>query len=208
MQAQLGQHLLNKARGQGDGDSTTNGEYWLTSIIKRNIAGRQAIVFDVGANRGEWTENVAAGMSDKLTIVLFEPVPETFRLLESNLVKMASPVITKAINAALSDTPGTTSMFTDVNNPTAGSNSIAARKAQIYGLFQQKIDGVALVRGDDFCEDNGIDHIDFMKIDTEGHEHLALKGFSRMLAQRKIDVIQFEYGGTWIDSKGGSSHSC
>lgn len=201
LQIRLGEHVLNRAKGQGDGDPQTNGEYWLASIIKAHLRTRRSIVFDVGANRGEWTAHFAEGMSDKLTIVLFEPVPKTFEQLEINLAHMTSPVATKAVNAALSDVVGTAAMYIDVRNPTAGSNSRAARKAHVYGLFQREIGGIALVTGEDFCEKNGIGHIDFMKIDTQGHECAVLKGCSKMLAQRKIDFIQFEYGGTWIDSK-------
>lgn len=53
-------------------------------------------------------------------------------------------------------------------------------------------------RGDDYIWDNSIQFIDFLKIDTEGHEYEVLKGFGEELA--RIQTIQFEYGGTWKDS--------
>jgi hypothetical protein len=48
--------------------------------------------------------------------------------------------------------------------------------------------------GDDYCATHGIDHIDFLKLDVEGAELLALRGFRQMLGAGQIDVIQFEYG--------------
>lgn len=49
-----------------------------------------------------------------------------------------------------------------------------------------------------YMEDNGITEVDFIKIDTEGHELHVLKGFGGLIT--KIKLIQFEYGGTFIDS--------
>jgi hypothetical protein len=35
--------------------------------------------------------------------------------------------------------------------------------------------------------------IDFLKIDTEGHELAVLKGAKNLIAQQKIQLIQFEF---------------
>lgn len=201
IQAQLGKYLLSRAKGEGNADPVSNGEYWFSSVIKSKIRDRKAVVFDVGANHGDWTVHFAAGMSDTLTIVLVEPVPETFTQLKRNLANIVSKVRTQPVNVALSDVHGTATMHVDITNPTAGTNSLVLRKASAYGLVQKELDGIALVTGDLLCEKYGIAHIDFIKIDTEGHEYAVLKGFAKMLAQRGIDIIQFEYGGTWIDSK-------
>jgi hypothetical protein len=48
--------------------------------------------------------------------------------------------------------------------------------------------------GDEYCAGRGIAHIDFLKLDVEGLELPALRGFEGMLADGRIDVIQFEYG--------------
>ena len=49
-------------------------------------------------------------------------------------------------------------------------------------------------RGDDFCCENGIEHIDFLKMDVEGAEFKVLAGLDRMLSDQRVDIIQFEYG--------------
>lgn len=48
-----------------------------------------------------------------------------------------------------------------------------------------------------YIEDNKIEHIDFLKIDTEGYELKVIKGFGDKIDN--VDIIQFEYGGTWKD---------
>lgn len=53
-------------------------------------------------------------------------------------------------------------------------------------------------RADEYIKNNTIKEIDFLKIDTEGYEFNVLKGFGDEL--KIINCIQFEYGGTYIDS--------
>ena len=50
----------------------------------------------------------------------------------------------------------------------------------------------------DYIIDNNIDFIDFLKIDTEGYELSVLQGFESFI--KNINIIQFEYGGTFIDN--------
>ena len=45
--------------------------------------------------------------------------------------------------------------------------------------------------GDDYCKRNNIKEIDILKIDVEA-EHLVLRGFSEMLENGLIKLIQFE----------------
>jgi len=50
----------------------------------------------------------------------------------------------------------------------------------------------------DYITEKGIDHIDFLKIDTEGYELDVLEGFEDCL--ENVKIIQFEYGGTFLDN--------
>ena len=51
-----------------------------------------------------------------------------------------------------------------------------------------------VVRGDDFLEQLGVSHVDLLKIDVEGMEDKVLRGFERLLRERAVDLVQFEYG--------------
>lgn len=53
-------------------------------------------------------------------------------------------------------------------------------------------------KGKDYVTENNISFVDFLKIDTEGYEFNVLKGFDDFL--ENIKIIQFEYGGTFIDN--------
>src|SRR5205085_11763068 len=47
---------------------------------------------------------------------------------------------------------------------------------------------------DEFCGQENIDKIDLLKIDAEGHELEVLKGARRMIEQKKVNWIHFEFG--------------
>jgi FkbM family methyltransferase len=49
-----------------------------------------------------------------------------------------------------------------------------------------------------YIKNNDIELIDFLKIDVEGYELYVIQGFEDYLSQ--IKIIQFEYGGTYIDA--------
>ena len=53
---------------------------------------------------------------------------------------------------------------------------------------------------DEYIEEKNIEHIDFIKIDIEGHELKAFDGFDSCLNGDFVDYIQFEYGGENLDS--------
>ena len=57
------------------------------------------------------------------------------------------------------------------------------------------------IKIDSYVFQHNIDNINFIKIDTEGHELEVLKSCEELLKNKKIDYIQFEYGGTYLDSK-------
>lgn len=52
--------------------------------------------------------------------------------------------------------------------------------------------------GKDYVIENNVKTIDFLKIDTEGYELNVLQGFGDVL--RDVKIIQFEYGGTFLDN--------
>lgn len=53
-------------------------------------------------------------------------------------------------------------------------------------------------RGDDYMNENKVESVDFLKIDTEGFEYEVVRGFSDRL--KDVKLIQFEYGGTYLDN--------
>jgi hypothetical protein len=64
-----------------------------------------------------------------------------------------------------------------------------------------RVERIALTTLDSYCAFEGIQKIDFLKIDAEGHDLEVLKGASTMLAEGRITYVQFEFGGANIDSR-------
>jgi methyltransferase FkbM-like protein len=57
---------------------------------------------------------------------------------------------------------------------------------------------VALTTLDVEVQRRGLDYVDFVKIDAEGHDLHVLRGASELLSLHRIGVIQFEYHEPWV----------
>jgi FkbM family methyltransferase len=198
-QIRFGRHILWRAKGEGNGNPQTNGEYQLLRTIKNKIHGRKAVFFDVGANVGKWTLIAASDVEDNLSVYAFEPSHQTFRKLQNFIAESTFRAKVIPVNAALSDREGTDSLY--VCGELGGTSSLHKRYFRTSDDLRKGIEKVVVTRGDMFCQEVGINHLDFVKIDTEGHEMAVLYGFEDMISEGNIDYIQFEYGGTWIDAR-------
>lgn len=166
-------------------DIHTNGEL---RFIQR-VAPELSTVFDVGANVGDWTaELLAANSAAKCHC--FEPVPGTRAKLEARGMKGDV-----TINPfGLSSEPGSFTLYNYGDG--SGLNSLYRREdleAKNKNLKPTVIE-IPLETLDGYAERNGIEQIDLLKIDVEGHELSVLRGATRMLAEGRIRMIQMEYG--------------
>ncbi len=70
----------------------------------------------------------------------------------------------------------------------------------LQGVSSDPVDGIApleevgLETVDGFCHDQNIDHINYLKIDTEGGDFDVLRGSEGMLSRHRIDVVEVEAG--------------
>lgn len=186
-------NMALSATGYNNCYSDSNGE----KLIAEELIKSGGTVFDVGASIGEWSQLVLAKRG-RVKLYAFEPIPTIFAKLEGN-IKYSRAILS---NIALSDAVGSR-QFVFYNR----DNKIA----ELSGFFQRPIVETNFTVNptfitvktdtiDHFCAENKIDHIDFLKIDTEGAELMVLRGGARMLGNKQIDIIQFEYGGTYLDS--------
>lgn len=67
--------------------------------------------------------------------------------------------------------------------------------------LQINTDQVEIRTLDSYCNEKKIHEIDFLKIDVEGHEFAVIQGGKELFASECIKIVQFEYGGTYIDSR-------
>ncbi|MBS0605189.1 MAG: FkbM family methyltransferase [Verrucomicrobia bacterium] len=174
-----------------------NGEEF---FLTKHLNDRNNVIFDVGANIGEWS-SIAAQCAPNAVIYAFEPHPAIFEILKARAT--SNSIVCHQL--ALSDREKTLDLWVwgdsnDLNK--SGLNGLYYRPI-LKDMFNQTPERTAVhaITLDDFCQQNQINHIDFLKIDTEGSESDVLRGSASMISNHCIDTIQFEYGGCYIDSK-------
>ncbi|MGA3131730.1 MAG: FkbM family methyltransferase [Terracidiphilus sp.] len=155
-----------------------------------NMSGKAAdfVVFDVGANDGAYVEAALQVVGDRLRVFSFEPQDACFEVLRA---RYESDPRVSLHKVAISKYVGAAELFFAKQG-----ESIASLCRQ--NDAQTKTQKVRLTTVDQFCDENGVSGIQFLKIDTEGQEMEVLQGASRMIQEGQIDFIQFEFGDTFL----------
>jgi FkbM family methyltransferase len=196
----LTRRLYLAARRDGSLDFENNGEY---TIIRRlaewsRESSQPLLALDIGANRGLWTDELAAALAaanaPRASIVAFEPVPALADKLKQKAATGITGADLKIVQSALSSSEGVTHFIVTEGG---GDHHLAARDFAFEG---KRIDA-RVTTIDAWCASNGIDYIDFVKIDAEGFDPLVIQGAKRMLTEERIALIQFEYGVPYIRSR-------
>lgn len=152
------------------------------SHVRSQLPGFQVgIVFDVGANVGQ-TLAILTRSAPHAVIYAFEPVTAAYRKL---LIQAEGRSNIHCVNAALGARSGTVPMS---SLGTKTSNRII--DARSAGQSEQAI----MMTGCDFCAEQEIKHISYLKVDTEGHDLDVLIGFRRLLENGGVDLIEIEAG--------------
>lgn len=176
-----------------DGDNNTemevNGEVKFLRQALRHI-GSEPVIFDVGANRGDWCQAVLE-IQPRARIHCFEPSKRAWTLLKSR--GFSPNVICNA--AGMGERQETLTLHVDPD--VLELSSIYGGNKGTGGEPQQ----VPILTVDSYSQEHGIGQIDYLKIDVEGHELAVLKGAREMLAQKRIRFVQFEYGSWYIEAR-------
>ena len=74
---------------------------------------------------------------------------------------------------------------------------------EVFDDYKLKVNEivVSIETLDGFISKNKIDKINYLKIDTEGSEFNILMGAKNSIEKNLIDIIQFEYGGCYLDGQ-------
>jgi FkbM family methyltransferase len=160
-----------------------NGEFeLLNKLSKLNFE----TIFDVGSNIGDWSL-YARKIFLHSFIHCFEISKSTFSAL-----KRIEDKKIQLNNFGLSDKE------LEILYKDYGQNS-AVNTTVLEGTIHDNYLKPELIKckvttGDLYCSRKNINHIDLLKIDVEGAESSVLYGFSNFLSEKKIRIIQFEYG--------------
>lgn len=170
------------------GDSNLNGEFWFLKNLNHSEI---KVVFDVGANVGKWSLKLKE-FNPHVVIHAFEPVPETFVILNENTKTISNFT---GNQVALSDIEDQINFNYYPRKPSWSSaiNHILNENSILFKANS--------IQGYKYCIQNNVLQIDLLKIDTEGFESKVLFGFKEMFDKKQIRMVQFEYGPMAIKSK-------
>lgn len=157
------------------------------------------VIIDIGANVGLMTLQFAQLVPEG-KVYSFEPTHYALNRLKKNLDlnPNLSPRIT-VINSFVSE------------NTTSSPNIIAFSSWKVNGERNnndhpvhlgtpKSTEGVPSITLDDFCSSENMEKIDFIKIDTDGHEYEVFKGAQNAISKYK-PIIIFEIGLYVMDEK-------
>lgn len=178
----------------GLSDISANGELFFLQKVVQRIDGK-IIVFDAGANVGDYTRSVVTTLQEKgkddYEIHLFEPQQKCYNELVEKFGNDQRIVVN---HLGLSDVNGEAEIHFDFSG--SSSASLYERKEISLHLSEK----IKLKRLEDYIREKNISHISLLKIDTEGNEKKVLSGGGEFIRPGFTHAIQFEYGGTYLDA--------
>ena len=145
------------------------------------------VILDVGANVGDYSRAILS-MAPMAQIYCFEPHPGNLRHLEEALGSRVT-----VVPAAVGSKSGRAKLYDYAGG--AGSSHASLHKDVFEKLRQQPHQSlcVNMITIDDFVEAHNIAAISLLKVDVEGHELEVFRGASKVIRERKVDTVHFEF---------------
>jgi FkbM family methyltransferase len=171
-----------------------------TQIARRLLQPGMSAV-DVGANWGYFTLVAAHLVGARGRVLALEPDPGLFRLLSGNASRNGLAQITCA-NVAAADVAGRARF---VAAPSDGGNSGLARLAAANERSDFECTTAAL---DDLLREQGVEHVDLVKIDVEGAETRVLRGMLGGLRAGRYRYVLLECHPAALEAAGSSMADC
>lgn len=188
--------LALKGMNIGEGaDVSNSGEETVLKYIHAKQKANKLVVFDVGANVGNYSLILRNLLGPDTVIHAFEPAKETYHVLSQKLE--GSNVITHNFGLGAED-----KMFVlYYDKELSAGASVFNRRLDHFGGDMAKSEEITISKLSTFCSQNQISKIDLLKMDIEGYEFETLSSVKNMLANGSISYIQFEFGGANLDSR-------
>jgi FkbM family methyltransferase len=157
------------------------------------------MVFDVGANVGELTLLFSRSVGAAGVVHAFEPCGEAFGRLET-ICRAASLRNVRLNRLALAEDEAPVSLHV-YDEEHMSWNTRARRPLEDYGIDVKPlaVEHAPATTLDLYCERVGVAAVDLLKLDVEGAEYQVLVGAGRMLRERRVRCVTFEFGQTTFD---------
>ena len=154
------------------------------------------VVFDVGANVGDYTKKVLE-VSPQTKLYAFEPHPKNYSVLVNKIEKSNF----YPINAAVGEKEGELSLYDYEEKD--GSSHASLYQDVIENIHDAKSieHKVKVIQLDAFAKSKNIENISLLKIDVEGNELNVLKGMTEYIKSGKVAIIHFEFNEMNVSSR-------
>lgn len=149
----------------------------------------EPVIFDVGANVGEYSATALKAFDGRCRIHGFEPSGAAFQKATD---RHAGNAQVRLNRVAISQGEGEATLRT--SDPGASIASLEPLDHPVRAFDSRHDETVPTTTIDAYCEREGIAEIHLLKMDIEGHELAALQGAAKLLANGRIRFIQFEFG--------------
>lgn len=146
---------------------------------------------DAGANRGDMTARFATTYP-QARIIAVEPNPEVFARLRQ---RFADNDRVRCMNVALADSNQRTEFHVNMLDGTSSIFPRLATGRRYYTSEDCLVHNIEVptLTLDRLAEQEAVQHVDLLKLDTQGAELLIFRGAPSLLARQAIDVIYTEF---------------
>jgi len=179
------------AQGKGYGAATMEQE---VKLLQSLLQTKPELAIDIGGNVGNYTAELRK-KNPSLEIHVFEPSATN---IEKLTTRFKNDELITLVPLALADNARSATLFSD--EPGSGLGSLTKRRLEHFNIAFDTKETINTVRFEDYWKTRLQGRqLDMVKIDIEGHELSALKGFGSALEVTK--TLQFEFGGCNIDTR-------
>lgn len=164
-----------------------------------------ALIFDVGAHRGQRTD---VFLQLGARVIAIEPDPSSQRLLARRFPgdRYSEKPVT-VVGKAASDTSSVATMW--VHAPGSGINSLSQKWVQLLGRDERRFGGTVQFAGRETVETTTLESLinsfgapHYIKIDVEGHEASVLRGLCRPVPFLSFEVNLPEFLAEGLEAVG------
>lgn len=164
----------------------------------QKLAQQAEVIFDVGANVGLYSLTAAAA-NPQAAIHAFEPTPEVVARLQENIsLNGFANIIVNGVAVGQQAGEIVLHYSGGREGDNEGMNYVSAQTTRSSDRV------VPIVSLDAYCQQGGINRIDLLKMDIEGHEYHALCGAERLLSHGAIRCILLELN-SWAVERSGQT---
>ena len=176
-------------------DVALNGE---AALLERLRPFAPATLIDVGANVGEWALAACRALPEGV-VHAFEIADATAEVLAANVAAAGFSPRVRINRVGLAATAGEIPFYFIPESQAEHTESSTLRAAVAFSAGDHAASAIVettarVITGDGYLREQGITHVDLLKIDVEGAEFSVLEGFADAFGCGAIDMVQFEYG--------------